>query len=258
MGGSYHDGRMGPGTPGTGIVSAHAKPVPAAADERAVMGSVIGDVLPYAIGVAISPVPIIAVILMLFSRHAGANAPAFLGGWVAGLLAVSVVVLLLSGVLGTGSGAPPAWVSVLKLVVGILLLLLGWEKLKNRPPPGTPSPTPKWLQAVDDLTPGKAFGMGALLSGVNPKNLILAVGASLVIAQAQLPTGEAAVAVLAFVIIGSLSIAVPVVYLRFGGAAAKVRLDSARVWLGENNATVLSVLLLVFGVVLIGKGIGGL
>jgi threonine/homoserine/homoserine lactone efflux protein len=222
------------------------------------MGSVFGEILPYAVAVAVSPIPIVAVILMLFSVHANANGPAFLGGWVAGLMAVSVIVLLLSGILGVGADAPPTWVAVLKLVLGILLLLLGWEKLRSRPPAGTTAPLPNWLQAVDQLTPGKAFAMGALLSGVNPKNLILAVGAALVIAQAQLPTGEAAVAVLAFVAIGSLSIAVPVAYLRFGGAGAKARLDQARVWLGENNATVMSVLLLIFGVVLIGKGIGGL
>ena len=100
--------------------------------------------------------------------------------------------------------------------------------------------------------------MGALLSGVNPKNLILTAAAALVIAQAQLPTGETALAVLAFVVIGSTSIAAPVAYLRFGGAAARARLDRTKVWLGENNSTVMGVLLFIFGVVLIGKGIGGL
>ena len=34
------------------------------------MGKGISEVLPFAIGVAISPLPIIAVILMLFSRRA--------------------------------------------------------------------------------------------------------------------------------------------------------------------------------------------
>ena len=33
------------------------------------MGNVIGDILPMAIGLAISPVPIIAVILMLFTQR---------------------------------------------------------------------------------------------------------------------------------------------------------------------------------------------
>jgi len=41
------------------------------------MGQTIGDILPLAVGVAISPIPIIAVILMLFSGRARANSFAF-------------------------------------------------------------------------------------------------------------------------------------------------------------------------------------
>ena len=43
-----------------------------------------------------SPVPIIAVILMLFSQRAGVNGPMFLLGWVVALGAVSAVVYALS------------------------------------------------------------------------------------------------------------------------------------------------------------------
>ncbi len=222
------------------------------------MGTVIGDILPYAIGVAISPVPIIAVILMLFSTRASANAPAFLAGWVVGLLVATTLVLLFSNVIGVGEGAPPTWVSLLKIVLGALLLLLGYEKLQGRPPAGATAPLPKWLEAVDRLTPGTSFGMGALLSGVNPKNLILAAAAALAIAQAGRSTIDTLMAVLAFVVIGSLSIAVPVLYARMGGSAARARLDASRVWLGVNNATVMAVLLLLFGVILIGQGLGGL
>ena len=48
------------------------------------MGAVIGDLLANAVGVAISPVPIIAVILMLFTAKATANSLGFLLGWVLG------------------------------------------------------------------------------------------------------------------------------------------------------------------------------
>ena len=48
------------------------------------MGQAIGDLLPAAIGVAISPVPIIAIILMLGTPKARSNGPAFAAGWVLG------------------------------------------------------------------------------------------------------------------------------------------------------------------------------
>ena len=60
------------------------------------MGKGISEVLTFAIGVAISPVPIIAVILMLFSRRANINGPIFLLGWVLALGIVSTVVYLVA------------------------------------------------------------------------------------------------------------------------------------------------------------------
>src|SRR4029453_18692301 len=50
------------------------------------MGSVIGEILPLAVGIAISPIPIIAAILMLLSPKAKATSVGFLLGWLAGIL----------------------------------------------------------------------------------------------------------------------------------------------------------------------------
>jgi hypothetical protein len=49
------------------------------------MGQAIGGSLPLAIGIAISPIPIIAVVLMLTTPRAKTNGPAFLLGWLLGL-----------------------------------------------------------------------------------------------------------------------------------------------------------------------------
>jgi hypothetical protein len=68
------------------------------------MGPAIGDVILLALGVALSPIPIITVILMLLSPKAQENGPAFLVGWVAGLAGVSLVVTALSGNAGLESG----------------------------------------------------------------------------------------------------------------------------------------------------------
>jgi hypothetical protein len=65
----------------------------------------IGAILPLALGVAISPIPIIAVILMLLSPKARTNGPAFVLGWVSGLAAVSIAVSALSGKAGWARAA---------------------------------------------------------------------------------------------------------------------------------------------------------
>src|SRR5215471_14742528 len=144
---------------------------------RGAVGAVIGDLLPLGVGVAISPIPIIAVILMLMSREASRTSVGFLIGWVAGIVVVTTVVLLLVGQAKNASqGQPSTLSSVLKLVFGVLLLLLGANEWRHKPKPGETPAMPKWM-------------------------------------------GE---------------------------------------WLAANNATVMSVLLLVIGVVLIGKGIAAL
>jgi hypothetical protein len=219
------------------------------------MGSGLGEVLTFAIGVAISPVPIIAVILMLLSRRARLNGPMFLFGWVAALGFVSAIVYVISDQSGaaTNSDASDS-VSWLKIVLGVVFLLLARREWRSRPAHGAEPHMPKWMSAVDALGPGKAFGLGVLLVAVNPKNLILAIGASTGLAQLGLSTTDVVVSLLVFVLLGSVTIAGPVVYYLLGGDKAKTALDELKGWLAVHNAAVMCVLFLVFGVDLIAKG----
>ena len=63
------------------------------------MGAVIGEILPLAVGIAISPIPIIAVILMLLSPRAKGASVGFMIGWVVGIIVAVVVFTLLSSVI---------------------------------------------------------------------------------------------------------------------------------------------------------------
>lgn len=223
------------------------------------MGEVIGDVIPLAVGVAISPVPVIAVILMLLTPSARKNSLAFLAGWLFGLAAVCAVVLALAGSLDFAPDSGPATgASVLRLVLGLLLFFGAFRQWKKRPKPGEEPQMPKWMSTIDSFTVPKAAGMAALLSGVNPKNLALSLAAALAVAEAGLATGESTGALAVYVIIASVTVAAPVlVSLALGKKAAGI-LDSTKAWLTANNATVMFVLFLVFGAALIGKGISGL
>ena len=223
------------------------------------MGQGISEVLTFAVGVAISPVPIIAVILMLFSQRARVNGPMFLAGWVVALGVVSVVVLAVSDSsdASTSSSASDT-ISWGKIVFGILFLLLAARQWKSRPAPGAEPEMPKWMAGVDTLSPPKAFGLGVLLAGVNPKNLLLTAGAAAGLAQLGLSTTDVVVSIVVFVIIASITIAGPVVYYLVGAENARGALTELKGWLGMHNAAVMTVLFVVFGVDLIAKGLGPL
>ena len=138
------------------------------------MGQGISEVLTFAVGVAISPVPIIAVILMLFSQRARVNGPLFLLGWVLALAIISAVAYVLAdqGNVATSTGASDtvAWG---KIVFGVLLLLLAGRQWRSKPTPGGEPAMPKWMAGIDAFSPTKALVLGVLLAGVNPKNLLL-------------------------------------------------------------------------------------
>jgi threonine/homoserine/homoserine lactone efflux protein len=222
------------------------------------MGRAISEVLPFAIGVAISPVPIIALILVLFSARARVNGPVFALGWVVGVAVVSTVVYLIAdaGEVSSGGSASDGsyWA---KLVGGILLVLLAFRHWRKRPVAGETPPAPKWMSAIDTLTPVKTGGLALLLSAANPKNLALALAAGASLAQAGVSGGEATVGLIVFVVVASLTIAVPVVFYLTGGERAAHVLDGWRTWLTEHNTAVMAVLFLVFGAVLFSQGLRG-
>ena len=55
------------------------------------------------------------------------------------------------------------------------------------------------MAGIDALKPGKALGLGLLLAGVNPKNLMLAAAAGAGLAQLGLSTGDAVGSLIVFV-----------------------------------------------------------
>ncbi|MET0817534.1 MAG: GAP family protein [Solirubrobacteraceae bacterium] len=223
------------------------------------MADAIGQVLSFGVGVALSPVLIIAVVLMLGTPRAHVNGPAFVLGWVVGLAVVGTVALLAAGGAGATEGDEPAtWVEVLKLALGALLLLVAAKQWRGRPRGDAEADLPKWMHTIDRFTPGRSLAIAVALSGINPKNLLLTVGAAAAIAQTGADTAEQAVALAVFILVATLGVGVPVaIYFALGERATRL-LDELREWMAANNAAIMAVLCLVIGAKLIGDGISGL
>jgi len=223
------------------------------------MGEAIGQILPLAVGVALSPVPIIGVTLMLATPRGRSNGLAFIGGWIAGLAVAGTVFLLLSGGAGAGEGGEPAdWVSVVKLVLGVLLLLVAGRQWRGRPAAGAAAPMPKWMQSIDGFGAPKAAGLAVLLAAVNPKNLLLVIAAAAAIAQTGVDAAQQGVALAVFVLLATLGPGAPLaIYLLLGDRSRQI-LSELRAWMTQNNAAIMAVICLVIGAKLIGDGIGGL
>jgi len=223
------------------------------------MGQAVGQVLPLAIGIALSPIPIIGVVLMLATPRARQNGPAFVLGWVVGLAAVgSAVLLLSSGADASEGGEPAEWVSLLKLALGTALLLIAVKQWRGRPRAGEEAKLPGWMTSVDHFRAPRAARFAVLLSAVNPKNLILVLAAAAAISQTGAPAGEQATALAVFVAIATLGPGVPVAIYFAMGERSRDLLGELKAWMAHNNAAIMAVICLVIAAKLIGDGIAGL
>ena len=223
------------------------------------MGQAIGQMLPLAVGVALSPIPIIASVVLVSSPRGRVNGPAFVVG-----CAVSTAVIggaLLAAGVGSGtddSGGPSTATSVLKLVLGIALLGMAARQWRGRPVGDDDPPLPKWMGALDGFSPVKSLLAGIVVTGLNPKNLLLVAAGAAAVASAGATAGEEAVAWAIFTLIAIVGVATPVVISYAMGDRSEELLQRLRTWMAHNSGVIMAVILLLIGVKLIGDGIAGL
>ena len=220
------------------------------------MGSIIGDILTSALGIALSPIPLFAAITLVLSPRGNAAGLGFLGGWLIGVIVPVLVISVLAGLLPESSpDASRPVAGTILLLLGALLLSLALGEWRIRPLPGRAPVLPPWVAALDSMTVPQGLALGFGLAAASPKNLTLGVAAGLTIGGADFRPREVIVVLLVFVVIAASSMLVVVV----GGMAAvepwRRPLLELRDWLGRNSATILTVLYLVLGVSLIGGGI---
>lgn len=220
------------------------------------MNQVIGELLPLALAVAISPIPIIAAILMLLSPKAKTTSVGFLLGWILGVIVAIAVFTLLGSIITVDDGGSAPVAGVIKILLGLGLLVLAVGQWRKRPALGQAPVLPKWMAAIDTMKPVAAFGLAFILAAVNPKNLLMAASAGVIVGTSGLDAGAKVGAVAIYVVIAILTVAIPVIGYLVASNQLQKPLEALRVWLVANNATVMAILLLVIGVVTIGKGIG--
>jgi hypothetical protein len=218
----------------------------------------VGRLLPLAVVVAISPLPIIAVVLTLLAPKAGGAGAGFLLGWVTGIAGVTTAALVLTGGTGRNSARLTLVAAYLELGLGVLLLVLAVRQWRSRVDDGGTAALPAWLAAFDRITVVRAGGLGLLLSAANPKAALVCVGAGLAVAGSALTGVQAAVSVALFTGVAASTVGLLVLASAVGGAPIAGALQSLRRWLTTHGAVAACCLLAVLGGVLVVQGATGL
>lgn len=217
------------------------------------MSQAFSAILSPAVGVLISPFPIVGLILILLSGKARLNSICYTLGWVLGNAAVFTIAMLCMGAGTRAQSGPGTLARVISAVLGVLMLLAATHEFSKRPKKGAEPKTPKWFAKMSKIGPWGAAGFGLFLSALNPKNALLSLSAGAGAGALDLPAAQGTLAAVVFTALASSSIIVPAIAFLIAGKRLSALLDSVREWLIQNNAVIMSVLFLMIGLSMIGK-----
>ena len=219
------------------------------------MLQVLSEVLPLAVGVSASAAAVIALVLILQGDRATSSGSTFTLGWLAGVGAVCAT--------GIGLGIavasdPVPWTQWLRVFLGLGLLFQAGRTWQTRTPADQNAGQPKWMAGLQQASPRYSGILGFALGSINPKNLMLTLGAAAAIGNNALAPAEIWIVSLAYVFVASLCVIIPMtIYLLMRSKAEHI-LGSLGSWMGVNSSGITITVLLIFGIKLTLGGIAGL
>ena len=221
------------------------------------MNDVIGDILPLAVAAGLSPIPLIAAVLIVMSTRPRLSGAAFAAGWILGCSIVVLVGAVAAGLLqSTGSASTPTIFAWVRIGFGVVLLILAVRKV--RAARGVEARLPAWMSGLMSASPTRSIGLGLLLSAANPKNALLGIAAGISIGSALVSADIAVIAGIVYVAMASVAVLTIVLVAVVAPHRTADVLSGLRDWLTAHNTAIMALLLVVFGFVLIGKGLEAL
>jgi hypothetical protein len=217
--------------------------------------TVLTELIPLALVVALSPLSIIPAVLVLHTPRPRPTGLAFLAGWLLGLTALTAMFLELSSLAGGMRDKPPTWASWVRIIVGAALIVFGLYRWFTRK---RSAHTPGWMNSMSKFTPPRAILAAAALTVVNVKVLFMCAAAGLAIGSAGLRAPGAWVAVAWFVLVAGSTVAIPVLAYAVAGDRLDQPLARLKDWMERQHATLVAVILVVIGLLVLYKGIHGL
>ncbi len=211
--------------------------------------------LPLAVGISLSPIAIIAVVVLLAQGNRK-GARWFLVGWLAGLTLLTGIVAAFGHQMRPDQQASMRpWVPTAQMIVGgglLLWVIYTFMRSRNVPPK---SEVPMVLQAADSFGPLQSFGMAIFMAIINVKNVALLLAFLLILLSRPRPIVWTVASLATFIVVASLTIAVPVLYALIKGQDAEPALKKLHGWMLRYQTTILHGFIGIVGLVLLLQGL---
>lgn len=225
----------------------------------------IGESLPFALGLTLSPFVIVTGLMLLLGEN-GRVKSALLGlGWFVAISTLTTIgFLIVDATKGASEEHTETGVHVAQLVFAVLFFALAALAWRKRPrgddaaedAPESASKKPSLTSRLDGLSPLGALGVGAAQGFLVIKNIPLSLSAGAVFGEAGLAAAQAIVAVVVFATVGTLGVIVPLAVALVGGDRLTPALVSARGWFESNMSAITITVLLLLGTLFLGQGLG--
>ena len=218
----------------------------------------IGHLLPFAVALALSAVPILATLFILLSPNRSRSAMPFLIGWVAGIFVVAALCTLVAQAVPAARSPrrPDTVIGALEIIIGaalIVLAIFSFRRARKR----AATPIPNWLKSSGSLGPWSSLGL-ALVLNIRPKALLIAIAAGLTVRADADTLTDALIALAIYTVIAASTVAVPIIATIAAPERTEPKLVSGRDWLIRNGEAITSIIGVVIGVVIVGMGLGRL
>lgn len=219
------------------------------------MWTEIGDVLPLATGLALSPFAVVTGIILLLGERGRTKTTVFALGWFAAILVIATVAAwLVTAADDASADATESGVDLLQLVFGALFAVLTVLTWRKRPRGDEPTEN-KLLRRLDDITVLGALGIGLAQGLLVIKNIPLAGGAGVQLGDGQLSTAQTAIALAVFAAVASAGVLVPLAVSTVGGERLEAPLRRTREWLEQNMSPVTATILALLAAYFLGQGL---
>ena len=216
------------------------------------MSGALQEMLPSAIGIALSPLVLVEMILVLLSKSAVRNGLVFLASIFAACVAVPLIASLFVDTATQNSrserSAASGWILLALAAALLAFAYRNWSRRADRS-------APAMLDKIAGMGTGAVLLLSLGATILNPKNLMLLIAGGSNLGAADPKGVSRLIAVVVYAVIATLPLIVAVGQLLVGGDNAAKRLDRWKEWLISNNHAILAVVLALASISLITTGI---
>jgi threonine/homoserine/homoserine lactone efflux protein len=210
------------------------------------MASLIPRLILTGLGASISPVAIMAIISVMLMKKPLRNSLLFLVGFTFVLVSVGVIVVfVLHARGGSKTGNVDGYIDI---AFGALCLLGIFLTIRRKPKPA-PADEPREMKA------SRAFTLGMVMMLVNFSTWVIYLAGMHFIAEAKLSVADDVIAMVILTVMTLITLLIPIFFEAAFPKTAEKGLTSMRLWLARHNKLIGAIILAVFAIYLLEKGI---